>query len=93
MLFPIIIIDVITIVFILRDERYFFDDEKPKLILIVLFLPIIGVLYILTKLKSDIEWYVGIGGFVIVLTCFTVPHPRAATICIDILRLLGKLLS
>ena len=55
-------IDILTIVFIVKDDRYFFDDEKLKLSLLVIFLPIVGSIYVLSKLRDDIRWYVGFTG-------------------------------
>jgi hypothetical protein len=42
---PIVTIDIMAIIFILKDEKYFFDNEKSWLVLLVILLPIVGVLY------------------------------------------------
>lgn len=86
-------IDIATIIFIVKDDRYFFDDEKSKLILLVLFLPIIGAIYVLTKLRDDIRWYVGLAVVTLVITCTSSPNRWSLHFCMNILSNLGKVLS
>ena len=89
----IIIIDIMTILFIYKDERYFFDNEKSKLILLVIFLPIVGAIYVMTKLRDDIKWYVGSAGVVLAITCSMGSNRLGLYFCMNILSKLGKLLS
>ena len=89
----VVVIDILTIVFIIKDDRYFFDDEKSKLILIVIFLPIIGAIYVGTKLREDIIWYVGGAVVALALLCSTGPNRWDWYFCMKILGRLGKLLS
>ena len=92
LLIPMIIfIDIITIVFIVTDSVYFFDNEKNKLILIVLFLPIVGAIYILTKLRDDIMWYVGISVVALAFICMGGNNRLDLYFCMKIFAKLGKL--
>jgi len=45
---------------IYSDETYFLDEEKPKYILIVWFIPIIGSLIGLQRLHADKNFYIGV---------------------------------
>ena len=89
----IIFIDILTIVFIVKDDRYFFDEEKTKLIFVVLVLPIVGAVYIGTKLRDDIKWYVGMAVVTLALICSTRLNRWDLYYCMKILSRLGKLLS
>jgi len=89
----IVILDILTIVFIIKDDRYFFDSEKSGLILIVLFLPILGAFYILSKLRDDIRLYIALGVLVFVGTCVFSSNRWSFSICIKLLGQMGKLLS
>ena len=89
----VIVIDILTIVFIVKDDRYFFDEEKPKLIFVVLILPIVGAIYIGTKLRDDIKWYVGMAVVTLALICSTRLNRWDLYYCMKILSRLGKLLS
>ena len=89
----VVIIDIMMIIFISKDDRYFFDDEKSKLILLVIFLPIVGSIYVLTKLRDDIKWYVGMAGVVLAVTCSMGSNRWSLHFCMNILSKLGKLLS
>ena len=87
---PIVTIDIMAIIFILKDEKYFFDNEKSWLVLLVILLPIVGVLYLLTRLKNG--WYVGIGVAVLAFTCTGNFNRLSLHFCIKIFGKLGKLL-
>ncbi|HFS67554.1 MAG TPA: hypothetical protein ENK67_05005 [Flavobacteriia bacterium] len=90
---PIIIIDIAIILFIIKDERYFFDDEKSKLIWITLLLPIIGAIYVLAKIRDDIHWYLILSGITIIVTCGLSANRWGLYFCMKILKNLAKLLS
>jgi len=88
----VIVIDIMTIIFIVKDCVYFFDEEKPKLIMIVLFLPIVGVVYILMRLRDDIKWYVGASIVVLAFTCSGANNRLDFYFCMKILSKLEKVL-
>ena len=66
--FYLIVLDIILVLFILKDKKYFFEDEKLKLILFVVFVPIVGAIYVLRQLRSDYGWYVAIASFLFSMT-------------------------
>ena len=87
-----IVIDILTIIFILKDSVYFFDEEKGKLILLVLLLPIVGAIYILTKLRDDIMWYVDLSVVTLALICIGGANRWDFYFCMKILGSLSKVL-
>lgn len=89
----VVVADILTIIFIVKDDRYFFDDEKRKLVFLVILLPILGFIYVLTKLRDDIKWYVGLAGFMLVMLCSSGFNRWDWYFCTKILSRLGKLLS
>ena len=45
---------------IYKDDAYFLDEEKPKYILMVWLIPIIGALIGLQRLHADKNFYIGV---------------------------------
>jgi len=43
-----------------KDNAYFLDEEKPKYISMVWFIPIIGALIGLQRLHADKNFYIGV---------------------------------
>jgi len=43
-----------------QDGAYFLDEEKPKYILMVWLIPIIGALIALQRLHADKNFYIGV---------------------------------
>jgi len=50
-----------------RDDAYFLDEEKPKYILMVWLIPIIGALIALQRLHADKNFYIGVMAIYILL--------------------------
>jgi len=48
-IFFVIVLDIASILKVYKDERYLFDNEKLKLYLIIVELPIIGAIYALKR--------------------------------------------
>ena len=86
--FYLIILDIVLVLFILNDKKYFFVDEKLKLILFVIFVPIIGAIYVLRQLRSDFGWYVAIASFLVSMTLWC--HSR---FCLEINYFFTKTLT
>ena len=61
--FYLIVLDLILVIFIMYDKKYFFEGEKLNLILFVVFVPMVGAIYVLRQLRSDFGWYVAIASF------------------------------
>lgn len=66
--FYIIVLDILLVIFIMLDHKYFFPEEKLKLIAFVIFVPVIGAIYVLKQLRGDLGWYVAIGSFFFSIT-------------------------
>ena len=49
LIFITILLDLITVYKIFKDDQYLLDNQKPKLIFIVLGIPILGALYGLNR--------------------------------------------
>jgi len=45
---------------IYKDDAYFLDEEKPKYIMMVWLIPIIGALIGLQRLHADKNFYIGV---------------------------------
>jgi len=43
-----------------KDDAYFLDEEKPKYITMIWFIPIIGALIGLQRLHADKNFYIGV---------------------------------
>ena len=56
----IVIINLYTHDQINKDGAYFLDEEKPKYISMVWFIPLIGALIVLQKLHADKNFYIGV---------------------------------
>jgi len=56
----IVIINLYTHDQINKDGAYFLDEEKPKYISMVWFIPFIGALIVLQKLHADKNFYIGV---------------------------------
>ena len=89
-----IVLDLIVIYLIYSDEKYFFEEEKLKLIFMVLFLPVVGAIWVLMKFKDELGWYIMIIVLFISLAlwCDSRLCHRAAFWLLDILKDLMKLL-
>ena len=59
-LYFIIFINIYTHIKIVRDDIYFSDEEKTKYILMIWFLPIIGVLISVYRLNINKLFYLGV---------------------------------
>ena len=89
-----VVLDLVVIYLISSDEKYFFEEEKLKLIFMVLFLPIVGAIWALIKFKDELGWYIMIIVFFlsIALWCDSSSCTRIAFKFLDILKNLMKLL-
>ena len=89
-----IVLDLIVIYLIYSDKKYFFEEEKLKLIFMVLFLPVVGAIWVLMKFKDEFGWYIMIIVLAISLAlwCDSLRCHRAAFRLLDILKDLMKLL-
>ena len=89
-----VVLDLVVIYLISSDEKYFFEEEKLKLIFMVLFLPIVGAIWVLINFKDELGWYIMIIVFFlsIALWCGSRLCTRIAFIFLDILKNLMKLL-
>ena len=56
----ILILNLYTHLKIYQDGAYFLDEEKPKYILMVWLIPIIGALIALQRLHADKNFYIGV---------------------------------
>jgi hypothetical protein len=56
----IVVLNLYTHIQIHRDETYYLDDEKPKYIAMVWFIPIIGSIIGLQRLHADKNFYIGV---------------------------------
>jgi NADH:ubiquinone oxidoreductase subunit 6 (subunit J) len=56
----IIVLNLYTHHAINKDGAYFLDEEKPKYISMVWFIPLIGALIVLQKLHADKNFYIGV---------------------------------
>jgi len=56
----IVILNLYTHLQIHKDEAYFLDEEKPKYISMVWFIPVIGALIGLQRLHADKNFYIGV---------------------------------
>ena len=56
----IVLLNLYTHYQIYSDEVYFLDDEKPKYILMVWLIPLIGALICLQRLHADKNFYIGV---------------------------------
>jgi len=72
--FFIIVLDIILVIFIMKDKKYFFEDEKFKLILLVVCIPVFGAMYVLRQFRGDWGWYVLIASFLFVMTIWCHTH-------------------
>ena len=50
-----------------RDDAYFLDEEKPKYISMLWFIPVIGALIGLQRLHADKNFYIGVTVFYFLL--------------------------
>ena len=94
LVFLLVILDLTVIYLIVSDEKYFFEEEKLKLIFMVTFLPIVGAILVLMKFKDELGWYIMIVVFFlsIALWCGSRLCTRIAFMFLDILKNLAKLL-
>jgi hypothetical protein len=56
----IVILNLYTHLQIHKDEAYFLDEEKPKYIFMVWFIPLVGALVGLQRLHADKNFYIGV---------------------------------
>ena len=56
----ILILNLYTHLKVYQDNTYFLDQEKPKYILMVWLIPIIGALIGLQRLHADKNFYIGV---------------------------------
>jgi len=63
----IIVLNLYTHNAINKDGAYFLDEEKPKYISMVWFIPLIGALIVLQKLHADKNFYIGVTAVYILL--------------------------
>jgi len=89
-----IIFDLTVIFLIASDEKYFFEEEKLKLIFTVLLLPIVGAIWVLMKFKDELGWYIMLVVFFIsvALWCDSRYCTRVALKFLDILKSIVKML-
>jgi len=63
----VVILNLYTNLKIYNDDSYFLDEEKPKYILMVWLIPIIGALIALQGLHANKNFYIGVMAIYILL--------------------------
>ena len=56
----VVILNLYTHYQIVQDGAYFLDEEKPKQIMMVWLLPLLGALIVLQKLHANKSFYIGV---------------------------------
>ena len=51
----VILLDLFALVMVAKDNRYLLDSQKPKLYLIIIFIPIFGAIYALVRVGFGVS--------------------------------------